>query len=271
AFESMAYALTQQSPNVPYLYIGSADGSFMGVEREPEGFVVRQIRPGETGRTHHLISVPGDRSQLLKTESTVYDPRKRPWYQLASATGKRVFTDVYRSAVKQQFDLTLAQPIYAEDGKTLLGVMAVDMSLARLTELLNTTRISENAVTYLVDGEGRMIGSSVDEALSEQINGKHQRITPLQSHDPLVRESYIQLSALHSDSERRKSGMIRLRTQDSWLERLGLWNSKTLMALQRPFGEKFELDWQLIVVAPEKDFTEQVINARQWALLAIAS
>jgi signal transduction histidine kinase/response regulator of citrate/malate metabolism len=41
--------------------------------------------------------------------------------------------------------------------------------------------------------------------------------------------------------------------------------------LQRPFGSKYQLDWQLIVVAPEQDFTLQVTQARQWALLAMAA
>lgn len=271
SFETMAYALTQQSVNVPYLYIGAADGSFFGVEREPQGFVVREIRPGDTGRTHHLISTPGDRSQLIKTETTVYDPRKRPWYQLAATTGKRVFTDVYRSAVKNQFDLTLAQPIYQADGKTLMGVMAVDMSLARLTDLIRSTRISENAVTYLVDGQGRMVASSVDEDLSVVVQQKSQRITPMQSAEPLVRDSFAQLSARRGKAPLGAGGMIQLQAQDSWWQRLGLGESNRLMALQRPFGSKYQLDWQLIVVAPEQDFTQHVISARQWALFSIAA
>lgn len=271
AFETMAYALTQQSANVPYLYMGRADGAFFGVEREEQGFVVRQISPGESGRTHHLISQPGDRSRLIKTEATVYDPRQRPWYQLAANTGKRAFTDVYRSAVKNQFDLTLAQPIYGENGKTLLGVIAVDMSLARLTELIRSTRISDNAVTYLVDGQGRMVASSTGEELSVKVKDKFQRISPMQSSDALIRDSFVQLSAQYNKQASQSGGMVRLKAAEGWFQRLGLGESHRLMALQRPFGAKYNLDWQLIVVAPERDFTEQVITARQWALLAIAT
>jgi signal transduction histidine kinase/CheY-like chemotaxis protein/HPt (histidine-containing phosphotransfer) domain-containing protein len=271
AFELMAHALTQQSPNVPYLYFGTADGSFFGLEREDGHFIVREIRPGDSGRRHYQISEPGDRSRLVKTETTIYDPRKRPWYQLAASTGQRVFTDVYRSAVKAQFDLTLAQPIFDTDGKSLLGVIAVDMSLARLTELISNTKVSDNAVTYLVDGQGRMVASSVKEVLSLLVNNKHQRITPLESSDPLVRESFAQLSAQKRGAQAgAQGGLVRLETQQDWLQRLGLTNNR-LMALQRPFGSKYQLDWQLIVVAPEQDFTQHVTQARQWALLAMAA
>lgn len=267
SFETMAYALTQQSPNVPYLYLGSEDGSFFGLERESYGFVVRTIGPGESGRRHYQIEQPGDRSNLVRTEQTIYDPRKRPWYQLAVSTGRRIFTDVYRSAVKDQFDLTLAHPIMAEDGKTLLGVLAVDMSLARLGELIRSTRISENAVTYLVDSRGMLVASSVDEPLSRLVDNRHQLLSPLESRDPLVRESFTQLRAQHGKNV--DTGLVWLDMPVHWLERLGL-RSNRLIALQRPFGRKYDLDWQLIVVAPEADFTDSVMLARRWALAGTA-
>ncbi len=269
AFETMAYALTQQSPNVPYLYVGTADGSFFGLEREDHGFIVREIRPGDSGRRHYLIDHPGDRSRLVRTEEQIYDPRKRPWYQLALSTGQRTFTDVYRSAVKAQFDLTLAHPIFDTDNRTVLGVVAVDMSLARLTDLIRASRISENSVTYLVDSQGLLVASSVDEDLSLKVNDKFQRLSPLQSQDPLVRESFTQVSAKYRDTLRRDPGLMLLDTDSDWKQMLGL-GSNRLIALHRPFGQKYNLNWQLIVVAPESDFTNQVIQARQVALLALA-
>lgn len=270
SFELMAYALTQQSANVPYLYFGTEDGSFFGLEREDVGFIVRTIRPGESGRRHYQISGPGDRSRLVKTEDKIYDPRQRPWYRLAASTGQRVFTNVYRSAVKNQFDLTLAHPIYAEDQRTLLGVMAVDMSLARLTDLIRSTRVSDNAVTYLVDAQGLMVATSENEDLNRPIGGKYQRIKPAQSNHPLVRASYERLAG---EPNRNQPGLIRMQPEQDWkqdwLQRLGLVNNR-LMALQRPFGQKYGLDWRLVVVAPEQDFTAQVTRARQWALAAMA-
>ncbi|WP_234262872.1 hybrid sensor histidine kinase/response regulator [Hydrogenophaga sp. NFH-34] len=265
ALEEMAYALTQQSPNVPYLYAGKADGAFFGLEKEERGFVVREIQPGEPGRRQYLIRKPGDRSTLEKVEDTLYDPRQRPWYQLAARSGQRVFTSVYRSAVKPQFDLTLAHPIYTAGGHQLLGVIAVDMSLARLTDLIRSTRISENAVTYLVDQQGLFVASSVDEELSTLVDGRHRRLSPEQSRDPLVRTSYEQLRTLPPTEDQTSAGLVRLSPPPSLWHQIGLGESR-LIALQRPFGAKFGLDWRLIVVAPERDFTGSVIRARQWAL-----
>jgi signal transduction histidine kinase/CheY-like chemotaxis protein/HPt (histidine-containing phosphotransfer) domain-containing protein len=126
-------------------------------------------------------------------------------------------------------------------------------------------------VTYLVDGQGRMVASSTEEELSVKVNDKFQRISPMQSRDALVRDSFAQLSAQATRQASVSGGMVRLKADESWFQRLDLEKNNRLMALQRPFGGKFNLDWQLIVVAPERDFTEQVITARKWALLAIAT
>ena len=269
-FENMAYALTRQSVNVPYLYFGAQDGTFLGVEREGDSTVVRTIRPGEPGRRHYRIAAPGDRSQLIKTEERLYDPRQRPWYGLASRTGQRVFTDVYRSAVKTQFDLTLAQPIYAEDQKTLLGVMAVDMSLARLTDLIRSTRVSDNAVTFLIDAQGLMVATSLEEPLDRLEGGRYQRIRPQDSTNPLVRAAHAGFSRVADTRDGdRVPGMMRM-GEGGWRASLGL-DSGRLIALQRPFGDRYGLAWKLVVVAPESDFTHQVIRARQWAYAAMAA
>ena len=270
-FENMAYALTRQSVNVPYLYFGREDGTFLGVEREGSTTIVRTIRPGDSGRRHYRIAAPGDRSQLIKVEDRIYDPRQRPWYGLATRTGQRVFTDVYRSAVKKQFDLTLAQPIYAEDQKTLMGVMAVDMSLARLTDLIRSTRVSDNAVTFLVDAQGLMVATSLDEPLDRLEGDRYKRIRPQESTNPLVRAAYEGFVRVGDPRENvRVPGMMRMGGEADWRRSLGL-DSGRLIALQRPFGDRYGLAWQLVVVAPESDFTRQVIQARQWAYAAMAA
>ncbi|UUZ69581.1 hypothetical protein LP416_09170 [Polaromonas sp. P2-4] len=45
-FEPMAFALTRQSPSVPFLYMGTVKGHFFGVEQTPRGaqVVIREVR-----------------------------------------------------------------------------------------------------------------------------------------------------------------------------------------------------------------------------------
>lgn len=269
SFETMAFALTQQSPNVPYIYFGTRNGSFFGLEKEARGFVARQIEPGDAGRSSYLLGQPGDRFELLDTEPTAYDPRQRPWYQLAALAGQRTFTSVYRSAVKPQFDLTLAQPVFDENGRTLLGVVAVDMSLVRLSELIQNTHISDNAVTFVVDGEGLLVASSVSESISVMRDGHYTRLPPADSSNALLRESFAQLSRSAPAGASQTSPVLRLNHGGFFQEMLGL-ETRAVVAIKRPFGARYGLNWQLYVVAPETDFTAPVNGARRGALALMA-
>ncbi len=267
-FEQLAFSLTEQTPHVPYVYFGKPDGTFVGVEREGSSHVVRVIRPDQGNRQHFQALHPGDRSRPLRTETTVYDPRERPWYQLALSRGQRTFTDVYRSAVKAQFDLTLAQPVFDTKTGRLLGVVAADLNLDLLNQLVRNTPISENAVSYLVDSQGLVVASSVDEALTVDMEGKRVRLSPQQSQNELVRTSW---SRLESADRVASAGMQLLGgTKGNWLTALGLSDNR-LLALSRPFGTEYGLNWTLVVVAPELDFTAQVLSARRWSFVVLAS
>ncbi|GAA6140883.1 ATP-binding protein [Hydrogenophaga sp. 5NK40-0174] len=267
-FERLAFSLTEQARHVPYVYFGKPDGTFIGVEREEAGHVVRIIRPGQGNRQHFLARTPGDRTKPLLTEGGVYDPRERPWYQLALSRGNRVFTDVYRSAVKQQFDLTLAQPIFDTRSGRLLGVVATDLSLDLVNQLVRSTPISDNAVSYLVDSQGLIVASSVDEALTIEQEGKRSRLSPDQSRNALVQTSWAQLRSI---APAQAGGMQVLNAQEgSWLTDLAL-NDRRLLAMSQPFGQEYGLNWRLVVVAPELDFTAQVLNARRWSFTVLAS
>lgn len=276
-FERLAFALTSQTSDVPYVYIGATDGSFLGVEQEANGHVVRTIGPNDPARRQYLADYPGDRGQLLRVETKRYDPRARPWYKLAVKRGTRVFTDVYRSAVKSQFDLTLAQPVYRQDTGDLIGVVATDLSLAHLDDLVQATRISEHAVTYLVDSQGLLVASSTGETLTVEQDGQQVRLSPDGSRSEVIRNSWVQLAKspagmaddLH-DLKNSKSARASWFDTLDWFNWLGTQDSR-LLALKLPFGSEYGLKWQLVVVAPELDFTRQVVSARRWSLLALAA
>ena len=56
-----------------------------------------------------------------------YDPRKRPWYQMAKAAGATVWGDPYVDVLSGRILLTLSQPVYRPD-ESLAGVTSIDFS-----------------------------------------------------------------------------------------------------------------------------------------------
>lgn len=78
-----------------------------------------------------------------------YDPVQRGWYQAAVKAGKTIVTDPYCDITTDQMCGTIATPVYI-DGK-LVGVVAVDISLQTITEVVNDINYDEGVYAFLVD------------------------------------------------------------------------------------------------------------------------
>ena len=267
-FEQTAFALTRMTPNIPYLYLGTYKGEFLGVEAHsqsaPDSFRVGVRSAGDAGRRFFSALHPGDRTQALAPEASTYEPRTRPWYQAAMQLRGRVFTSVYPSASKKQLLITLAQPVFGEDGQIQggSGVFAVDLYLSRLSELLQTQGISARGAAFLVDDEGFLIASSAGDALYSEAGGKLLRNKPNQSANAAIRMAYQEM--LPSLGKTKDQSVERIKFEG----RVGQGDDALIVFMQ-PFGERLGLRWSLVVAAPEKDFTVDVRAALKTSLLVM--
>ncbi|MFS0674507.1 methyl-accepting chemotaxis protein [Ornithinibacillus sp. 179-J 7C1 HS] len=92
-----------------------------------------------------------------------YDPRKRPWYELAmSDKGNVVVTDPYVSSSSGEIVVTIAR-VTADNN----GVVGVNLELNRLTEIINSVTIGEEGYLFLLDGTKKFISHPTSEAGSE--------------------------------------------------------------------------------------------------------
>jgi signal transduction histidine kinase/DNA-binding response OmpR family regulator len=265
-FEQTAFAMTRMTPNVPYMYLGTAQGEFLGVELVSQGAggVVRVgVRAAaDQGRRFFTAKAPGDRSQVLHTEAKNYEPRTRPWYQAAMESKERVFTAVYPSASKKQLLITLSQPIYGNDGG-VLGVFAIDLFLKRLSESLQAMVISPRGSAFLVDEQGFLVASSAGDALFTEAQDKLNRVKPDQSNSPIIRSAYAVTAP--SLGKTLEGSVQRVR----FSRRVGQGDDALIVNLQ-PFGENFGLRWSLVVAAPESDFAAQSQAALKKTMLVMA-
>ena len=271
-FEPMAFALTQQSASVPFLYLGTASGNYFGVEQTARGVevAVREVRDGQDNRRRlFLASQPGDRSQRLPDELGNYEPRTRTWYEAALRSGGRVFSPVYVSPVQKQLVITLSQPVY-DDFSGAAGVFAADLRLQRLADFLRTQVISARGAAYLVDERGLLVATSAGDSLYRENQQTMERVRPDDSRNPVVRASYLALEA----SLRQKSSDTVMSEgfvdRSVSLHRLRMAD-EALIAVRRPFGDEIGLRWTLVVAAPESDFTAATRQALLVSLGVIAA
>jgi signal transduction histidine kinase/DNA-binding response OmpR family regulator len=265
-FERVAFSLTRMSPNVSFLYFGSNKGEFYGVQKtlgDPEQRAVVNIRAiGEDGRRYFSATQPGDRTRELPRETKTYEPRQRPWYIAASEKKSRVFSTVYPSASSGQLLITLAQPVYEKDG-TLQGIFAADLFLKRLSELLQSQKISANGAAMLVDEQGYLVASSAGDPLFSTEGGKLLRRKPSDSTSLTLSQGYAAIAPILGKALVESSQSLSIH------QRVPVEGGDGLITVARPFGESLGLKWTLMVAAPEGDFAEETRLAIKKSVLVM--
>jgi len=85
-----------------------------------------------------------------------FDPRERPWFQNAENTDRAVWTDTYVDAGSGSLIISVARRVLDQNGD-LVGVLAGDISLAGISELVSTTKVGETGYTFLIDASSKIL------------------------------------------------------------------------------------------------------------------
>jgi two-component system, sensor histidine kinase and response regulator len=85
-----------------------------------------------------------------------FDPRVRPWYSSARATGSLIWTDAYVDANTLDLTTTAATPIYNARGE-FLGVVGFDLLLNTIQQDLLMVDIGDEGYAFLVNAAGDVI------------------------------------------------------------------------------------------------------------------
>ncbi|MDR0448234.1 MAG: methyl-accepting chemotaxis protein [Treponema sp.] len=86
-----------------------------------------------------------------------WDPPNRPWYQAAMAKpDKVVLVDPYVDEETNQTVITVSRTV-RNDAGIITGVIAVDVMMEKIAEIVTGERITEDGTTVLVDREGLFI------------------------------------------------------------------------------------------------------------------
>lgn len=159
--------IVRAAPDIDAIMIGEADGSFALAARNKKEFFHRTVLASQIiGKDSinrpqildtRILSSGKKITTLNKIEK--YDPRIRPWYALAKkARGKIVWTDPYVFASSGAAGITVAAMVYPPNEKPV--VLAIDIHLTALSNMLQSSTLSPNAHTFIVDNKGNAVASS---------------------------------------------------------------------------------------------------------------
>lgn len=256
--------LQHQFSDLSYIAIGTQTGRYGGAQQLDDGEIVLEIL--DQTPTNNLLtwstSNQGDRLEVIKT-TPHYDPRLRPWYEAAVSKGEPVWTEIYSYVSNQRLAISANQPIYDIQG-TLLGVASADLTLSQISEFLRRLDIGKTGQTFIMERSGMLIATSTSESPFRQIENsdEQERLSAIASQDPLTRSTAQYLLETF--------GNLNQITASQQLD-FDLEGDRQFLQVL-PFQDGRGIDWLIVVVVPEADFTERIdANTRTTGLLCLVA
>jgi len=238
-------------PMVGSIYYGDELGRFFMVKRMPDGALhTKQVHreDGEVWATWQR-RVAGAGMDVISEEEVDpkdrYDPRARPWYKGASATGGLFWTEAYIFSSDKQPGISAALPLY--EGDALKGVLSLDIRMQDFSSFVSGLAIGDNGLAVLLDGEGRVVAGEG----SPTIGPDGDTILPAISASPVP-----ELVALSSQSE----------LLDTLKNHVGHTLRYTHADLEwrcvlTPIHIEPGTEWMVAVLVPEDDFLGEIKRA----------
>ncbi len=239
-------------PNTNLIYCASErDGSLLGVGRNVEnrGLQLVTYNPltNHQGYIYELNSF-GDRTTLQRAGTKKYDARVRPWYKAAKLKGDATWSEIYLDFDTQLPTITASLPVYDRSGRTIMGVCATDFILpAEMSVFLQSLQVGQSGETFIMDREGVLVATSTPEKLTEGTGANVRYLPARESSNPLIRGTANYLSD--------RFGNLNRLNQSQQLE-FDLDGRQLVQVL--PFNDGRGIDWLIVVVVPESDFTGRI-------------
>jgi serine/threonine protein kinase len=226
---------------VGYVSLSYPNGTFEGAYVDKDGVTRFQESHLEgTGTSSRRFEYVGhSQLKLVHSLTSDYDPRRRDFYVLAVAQGKRVWTPPYPFFESHYTGITRAMPVYRTQGgqRQLHAVLTVDFDVKELSRFLKAGQLKD-VRTLLFTSSGTLL------AFPEA----QQRIAslPLQAERAL---SYRDLKdgALDAffDARLNEPNTDYLTFEDG---------ARRMLAMQAKVSDDPSLDWSVAYLVPESVF-----------------
>ena len=186
----------------------------------------------------------GKRVELLS--SIEFDPRTRPWYKAAVASGQPTWTEIYPNTAGLTAYLGASKAFYNDQGK-LLGVLLTNINLSQIGNFLGSLKIGKTGQIFIIERSGMLVATSTEEKPVRTIIDKPygvERVQAIDSHNYLT-----QATAKYLTTEFDLNTSINAQT----FLQFKINNQQQFINI-KPFQDQYGLDWLIVIVIPEIDF-----------------
>jgi signal transduction histidine kinase len=241
--------------NIGYASFGSLSGNYIAAGRMSDGNtkeITRDlIAPALHGNAKNYMTKTnerGDRTDITVIED--YDFQSESWYYRTLQLAPKLKADqglwqpisTWESP-PYPLSISVAQPVYNRD-RQLVGVVGIDQRLTQISQFLQSTQPSPKAETFILERDGNLVATSG----TQHVDQSPQRLQAQESQNPIVRET--------SQFLQRKFGNLRQVKQWS-TNSFQIQGTRQFLHVM-PWKDDWGLDWLVVVVIPESDFTAQI-------------
>ncbi|MEG2580551.1 diguanylate cyclase domain-containing protein [Comamonas sp.] len=201
ALRNRLWAATTLHPRTnSYVYYGNIGGQGVGLKRQPDGTAELRIRAeGDQHRRYYSLSSIDSTQHYLRTERAMFDPRNRPWFQLASQVDHHTWTSVYIDFGIKDLVLTRARRVLNTHGD-FEGVVATDVSLSALNDVVDELARSVKGLAFVVESSGELVAISGMKNVRFTDAGRIERLTTQTGGNALANSIYQQIQSYFNEA-----------------------------------------------------------------------
>ncbi|MFZ9282066.1 MAG: sensor histidine kinase [Prochlorococcaceae cyanobacterium] len=270
-FDQLGQRFWRQMQLYPVGYInwGSAQGSFLGVERLESGQLVlnedseRPLGRGKLGV--YALGANGARGRLLEVVPGMDTFHKEAWYADTIKANRATWSSIYQWEDKPHvFAISYNEPVRDRAGR-LLGVIGVDFVLSQLSTWLAELWQTQPGLALVVEPSGLIVASSKAELKLTTAAERPARARIDQLADPLAKAVSRQLFVPQGQQLRPHQAVIAPQRNKPWFALEVDGTAYTIEAV--PWGRAQGLNWILITALSED---QALLQSRQQSAIALA-
>ncbi|NEQ34968.1 MAG: response regulator [Okeania sp. SIO3I5] len=198
----------------------------------------------------------GERVELLS--GIKFDPRTRPWYKVAVASGRSTWSEIYPNTAGLTAYLGASMPFYNEQGK-LQGVLLTNINLSQIGDFLGSLKIGKTGQIFILERSGMLVATSTGEKPFRTLNKAYgaERVQAIKSQNYLTQATAKYLTTefdLNQSINARQNLQFEIDGERQFIN-------------IKPFQDKYGLDWLIVVVIPETDFLDSIYKQTQITIL----
>ncbi len=260
-WEKYLWRQVQLYPYINFTSVGNKNGDYRTGEKLSNGSLMINMSGKSTNFDFYSYNTndTGDRTTVATVVKN-FDIREHPSYQNAANIDRPTWSSVYISFLEPTLILSALQPVY--ENNQLQGVLISALRLDHIGKFLNNLKIGKTGQAFIIEKNGTLLATSTAEK-------------PFRIKDNNIKELFKAEESVDPTTQATaKYVAVRFRElkeiQSSYLLNFEIDGKRQFVNIL-PFQDGKGLDWLIVVVVPESDFTKEIDANTQttiWLCLA---